>query len=315
MDIFKELKRVENTDCLKGCNQEKRGEIAENDICKKVESAIDQLPVRCVGEWAFQKIYLLAYYFGIFSQAMKNKWPGGINYIEICSGPGRCINRENGEEFNGTALAIIEHATYTNIWKAFFFDADCDVVDSLNSRILSRNIKNAKAILGDYNNDREICNRLTNEIPKDSLNLIFIDPTDCGIPFQLIRSLKTTVPNVDLIINVASKTDFNRNIKSALLDQKKYKISISKYSRFLDGDRFFKDKENIKLASLGKSQELRSRFREIYKINLEKLGFQHFNYTPVNGFYDLLFATGHEIGLEFWLKAKAIGFNGQRTLF
>jgi hypothetical protein len=44
-----------------------------------------------------QKIFHLIQYFGIFTIGMKSKWQGNINYIEICSGPGRCVNRENGE--------------------------------------------------------------------------------------------------------------------------------------------------------------------------------------------------------------------------
>jgi hypothetical protein len=40
-------------------------------------SELDQLPVRCVGKWAYEKIYRLVQYFGIFANGMKNKWEGG----------------------------------------------------------------------------------------------------------------------------------------------------------------------------------------------------------------------------------------------
>ncbi len=39
----------------------------------------------------------LAQYFGVFAGGMWKRW-AGLNYIEICSGPGRCVSRETGEE-------------------------------------------------------------------------------------------------------------------------------------------------------------------------------------------------------------------------
>ena len=315
MNLGEVLKIIPNPFCLKGCNKEERGENTENDLCLEALSVDDRLPIRCVGEWAFQKIYLLVQYFGIFSKGMKNKWRGKLNYIEICSGPGRCINRKFGDEFNGTALAIIEHPAFSILQKALFFDADNNVVNILNERIKTRDVKNAKAIQGDYYNDSDICKKIGKEIRQDSLNLVFIDPTDCSIPFQLVKSIKKILPMTDLIITLASMTDFNRNVGNALLNPNTYSKSIDKYSRFLDNPDFFTDFENIDFATQGNFKELRKKFRTIYTGNLKELGYQYFDFTSVNGFYDILFATEHEKGLEFWRKATSIRFNGQRNLF
>lgn len=215
------LKIISNPNCIKGCNKQERGEITENDLCIEALSVVDQLPIRCVGEWAIEKIYKLVQYFGIFS-GMKNKWGGNLNYIEICSGPGRCINRKYGEEFNGTALAIIDHPSFINLRKAIFFDSNEKVVKILNKRLESRGVKNAIAIQGDYNNDSDICKKIEKEIRPDGLNLILIDPTDCSIPFQLVKSINMILPISDLIINIASMTDFNRNVANALLNPVAY---------------------------------------------------------------------------------------------
>ena len=284
MNLDEYLKIVPNPFCLKGCNKEDRGEITENDLCLEALSVVDQLPIRCVGEWAIEKIYKLVQYFGIFS-GMKNKWGGKLNYIEICSGPGRCINRKFGEEFNGTALAIIDHPSFSNLQKALFFDANKRVVSILNERIEARGVKNAKAIQGDYNNDSDICKKIGKEIRPDSLNLVLIDPTDCSIPFQLVKSIKKLLPMTDLIINLASMTDFNRNVANALLNPIAYSKSINKYTRFLDNADFFTDHENIDFAKLGKFVELRKRFRIIYIRNLEKLGYKYFDFNSVKGYY------------------------------
>jgi three-Cys-motif partner protein len=315
MNLIENLKILQNPNCHKGCNQEKRDVITENELCNDTVSVVDQLPVRCVGEWAIHKIYMLVQYFGIFSQGMKKKWEGKLNYIEICSGPGRCINRKMGDEFNGTALAIIEHPAFHNLGKALFFDANENVVTALNQRIELRLVKNAKAIQGDYFDDSDICEKIGQEINPNGLNLVFIDPTDCSVPFQLVKSVKRMLSNTDLIINLASMTDFNRNVGNALLNPDKYPTVIGKYNRFLDHAGFFTDIENIEFAKQKNFPELRRKFRTTYTENLKKLGYQYFDFTSVHKFYDILFATGHEKGLEFWEKAQKIGYDGQRKLF
>jgi len=133
MSIRYDLNYSYNNDCLKECNKKTRKQVTENDLCDLTKSVNDYLPIRCVGEWGMEKIYLLIQYFGIFATAMKDKWPS-INYIEICSGPGRCINRNRGTEFDGTALSIIRHDAFKYIDKALFFDFNDSVIETLNSR-------------------------------------------------------------------------------------------------------------------------------------------------------------------------------------
>ena len=71
---------------------------------------------------------------------MKNKW-NGLNYIEICSGSGRCILRETGEEIDGTSLSILQHPSYSWIKKSLFIDIQESVVEVLNTRILNLGIQ------------------------------------------------------------------------------------------------------------------------------------------------------------------------------
>jgi len=314
MDIYKELKSIPNPSCEKKCNKEKRESVAENDICEIAVSVIDGLPLRCVGDWSYEKISLLVKYFGAFSVAMKGKWTGGINYIEICSGPGRCIDRSKGNEFDGTSLAIAGHKYFPNLRKAIFFDADNKVIQTLNSRLQYRNIISAKVLYGDYYDVKNICNKLSIEIEKSSLNLVFIDPTDCSVPFDLISSLKATVPNMDLIINVASMTDFNRNVGNVMLQPDSYKKGKEKYSRFLGTDNFFEDQGNVAFAKSAKWEELRKRFREMYQSNLKKLGFKYFDIKIIHGYYDILFTSASETGYNLWKKTSLIGLDGQRKL-
>ncbi len=99
-----DLNEVSSLECQRCSNREERSVNSSNGLCTTALSVLDGLPVRCVGSWAFEKSYRLTQYFGIFCLGMHNKWPA-LNYVEICSGPGRCVFREDGQEVDGTALA------------------------------------------------------------------------------------------------------------------------------------------------------------------------------------------------------------------
>ena len=310
-----DFNEVFNTNCHKKCNKEKRHEITEENLCIETTSITDQLPVRCVGEWAFQKIFHLTQYFGIFSTSMKNKWEGNINYIEICSGVGRCINRTTGMEFNGTSICIVEHEAFKYLNKALFIDYNKIVVDTLNKRLEKRNVSNAKAIYGNYYEHSAICDSILKETQGKGLNLIFIDPTDCSVPFALLKGIKEKLQNVDFIVNFAIRTDVNRNIRNAILHPESHQIVRQKYISFLGSDSFFNNPEVLNFAHIGNNLELRRLFREEYINSLKQIGYNHFDIKPIENYYDLVFATTHQIGIDFWKKANAIGIDGQRSLF
>lgn len=305
-----DLNRCPNNDCSKKCTKEIRRVVAENDLCSLTVSKIDRLAVRCVGEWAEQKIYLLSQYFGIFATGMKNKW-SEINYIEICSGPGRCIRREVGEELDGTALTILKHKSFPILKNALFFDYDTTVVNVLNQRISKMNIMTAYAYVADYNQPDTICSVLRQRCSHDkSLNLILLDPTDCSVPFELLRQIKHTLKNVDILINVATGTDFSRNIPQAFADSKR----ASKYNKFVGNNEFFIDKNNQALCRQQRYGELRNAFREAYQRSLMSIGYSHFCTAKVEQYYTLLFAASNPKAAEFWRKATKTEYDGQRQL-
>lgn len=310
-----DLCSIQNNNCTRNCNKDKRKENTEDDLCTETVSVYDNLPVRCVGEWAIQKIYHLNQYFGIFTIGMKAKWEGNINYIEICSGPGRCIDRHSGDEFNGTPMCIVEHPACKHLNKALFFDYNQNVIDILNARIADREVSNAKALWGDYNDANEICKCILKETNCQGLNLVFIDPTDCSVPFSLIAALKKNLRNVDFIINFAIKTDVNRNIRSAILQHESHQTVLNKYKSFLGSDSFFNDPVVLEAARSGNHLELRVKFRQAYIDNLKRIGCTFFDFKQIENYYDLVFATSHEKGIEFWEKANSINYVGDRTLF
>lgn len=310
MPIRYQCSYINNPHCLGGCNSDDRHKIAESDVCSITKSIIDGLPIRCVGKWAEQKIYLLTQYFGIFAQGMSNKWKGKINYIEICSGPGKCVNRSARTEFDGTALSIINRPEFKYVNKALFFDINDLVTSTLNQRLKSLNAYNAKAYSGDYTKPETICSILRDQLSQDSLNLVVIDPTDCSVPFDLIVNLKRILPRMDLLINVAVGTDYNRNVRNTLLQPAQFSRTIQKYCTFLGDANFYS-----KIHTNDSDKDLRLAFLSSYEKSLRSLGFVFFANKAVLNYYHILFVSQSQRGLEFWNKATKYDYIGQGSLF
>ncbi len=305
------LREVGNKPC-KRCGSLKRKEVVEGGLCSEVVSQLDGLKVRCVGGWAYDKIYWLVRYFDIFAQGMKSKWEG-LNYIEICSGPGRCVIRDDGREIDGTALAIINRPIFVLLRKALFIDNSEPVIDILTKRIGALNASNkASATLGDYTDPNSVATLLST-LPTGCLNLCFIDPTHCDVPFKTIENIVKTLRKVDFIINVALGTDLTRNAPSAILDPS-FAKARRKYGSFLGNESFF-DRDDVRAwATQGKHEDLRRVFVEEYRQRLKRLGFGYTDARPVKHYYHLLFASGNPKGLEFWTKACEIGPDNQREM-
>ncbi|MFA5814730.1 MAG: three-Cys-motif partner protein TcmP [Bacteroidales bacterium] len=303
-----------NVECIGKCNKKEREEITEDSICRKAKSGFDSLPVRCVGEWATTKIHFLTRYLDIFAKGMADKWQGNINYIEICSGPGICIDRSNRRELLGTALSIAQLPSFNKLFKAVFIDYDENVVDTLNSRFdLYGKQDKAVAITGDYNHPDELLELIRNQISPKGLSLIFFDPTDCSVPFETIATLKKGLHDCDLIINVFYGLDPRRWLSLAY--DKPDGSVYRKYCRFLGSDTFLNDPDIQRLHQASMHGEVHKQFIDFYKQQLRTIGFIHFAHEPIRKYYDMLFASAHEKGIEFWTKVTKIEDTGQKRLF
>ena len=307
-----DLHPIKHTTCRKCGAILRRDHMAEG-VCNKVVSEVDGGAVRCVGRWAFEKIHFLTRYFGIFGAGMHKAWQGNVHYIEVCSGPGRCINRSTAEEIDGTALAVMHHDAYQRYRSVTFLDKSPLVVTALNNRIkaLGQNGK-ALAIQANYTNPEGLVQICQQRTPR-GLVLIFLDPTDCSVPMKTVRLLSRSLEKVDFIINVATGTDANRNLKKAF--DKPDSPSRKKYKQFLGSDNFFTDRDNVVLAENNQHAHLRAQFRAAYKSALTAEGYMYFDYVIVRHYYDLLFASKHPTGLKLWQQAQRIGPDQQATLF
>ncbi|MCK9225526.1 MAG: three-Cys-motif partner protein TcmP [Candidatus Muirbacterium halophilum] len=302
----------------KECKGENKKRIfrSENGLCQKFISKIDNLPLRCVGDWAEDKNYYLERYFSIFSNSMKNKW-SKLNYIEICSGPGKSIYRKNLTESEGTAIRMLSNENIKFIKKAIFIDYDEEVVSILNKRIKNLDLQNkAKAVVCDFNDFEKINKILIENDVIGGLKFVFIDPTDCGTKFELIKYLKQKLEKVDFLLNVPYGTDLNRNLLETLKHDN-YK-SRKKYCDFIGEPDFF-DKEDVKefmTINNDKNSRLTEKYINYLKKNLDNIGLPYYDDSvAVKHYYKLFFITGNEIGLNFWKKISKKGPDGQQKLF
>lgn len=304
------LRARNNPACRKCLNRDERKEFLEQDLCRLALSVLDEMSLRCVGDWAYDKIFRLSQYFGTFVQGMHKRWRG-LTYIEICSGPGRCLIRETAEEIDGTSLAIINNPRSGYLGSALFIDINPEAIAILNERIkVVGAYDKARAVIGDYTDAKGIIS-LLQELPADRLNLVFIDPTECDVPFSTVEAIITSLENVDLLINVSIGTDISRNIGRVVLESS-FAKAREKYESFLGDKGFFVRPDVIHAAELGQADELRKLFAEAYKSKLFELGYVYSDARAVKHYYYLLFASRNTRGLDFWNRSCSYDPQGQR---
>lgn len=305
-----DIRQREFPECKECKNKEERERNSSDGICY-IKSGLDGLPLRCVGEWANEKIYYLVQYFSIFSRGMKYKWAGKLRYIELCSGPGRCSTRD-GKEQDGTALAVLNHSDYENLADAIFIDYNQEAVDTLNQRIQNLAISNARAYLGDYNNPQSILAAMHSR-RFDGLTLCLVDPTDCSVPFDTIQAIyNESNQKCDFIISFFRKTDFHRNCVEATKNPS-FQEARKKYQRFLGNPAFFARPDVREAAEYGLRDRISDLFQQDYAEGLKRIGLIYQDTVSVDNIYNLLFATSHARGLDFWGKARKYAPGGQKT--
>lgn len=315
-------KRVEN--CQQCSNDEERKTHQDEDgYCRTVQVS-DGLGARCVGEWGEDKVTFLSTYVDITGTGLKKTW-SHYYYIEICSGPGLCVDRGTGKEFIGTAIASLLTEGAKEYSKLFFFDLNPRTVKYLRERIerhkaIPREVKEKTVVeIGDYTKPESITNVLQRHIPpKDKgLNVIFVDPTDLSVPFALYNQLIGFGNRSDFIINFAFNTDLKRNIVKAF-ENKEYP-SYKKYHNVLGASSFFKNENNILLAKEGNHDALTEKFEKSFLKSFANQGYTDPKPVRIRSYYKLIFLSTHPQGAKFWniaiRKTAAERESGQLTLF
>ena len=98
---------------------------------QELAKASDGLLALSVAEHAREKEFALKNITGIFTQAMKNKWPGRLYYVDLFCGPGRCVIRHSDAETEGSPLIAVE-APFNHY---YFADVDDPSIGVLRKRV------------------------------------------------------------------------------------------------------------------------------------------------------------------------------------
>lgn len=291
---------------MKKCNFYKGGKCINNKdgICQKYKSKYDNLTLHCSGYWSEVKIDHLKYYAAMFSTGMKNKWPN-LFYIDLFSGPGRCIIREGLKEIDGTPIEIIN--LKDKFKKYFLIDKNPICINDLKKRV-------GKKVNVEYYNDdcNVVLEDIIESIPDNSLSLAIIDPD--SLQFHLSSYEQLSKRKVDLIINYPIGP-IERGIFSVL--RKKAGSNVL--------DKFHPGWKNIvSRRKWGNSKEanIRNLIKD-YINRIEKLGYYSsplmvpFKNIKNTTMYYLILFSKNKKGIEFWRK-KTKAFKDkkpQKSLF
>lgn len=249
----------------------------------------DGLPIRDSGPWIKTKHKLLAYYAKLFATGMKNSWRSRV-YLELFSGPGKCLIRTSGEEALGSPLKVIDH----EFTKFIFTERSVPLAEALAARLESHdNSHLAEIWCGDCADAIQQIH-----IPSGSLTLAFIDPTGIGhAPFSLIEKLLQKT-RCDILINIQHGMGIKMNIHQYTEDVDEQ----SALTKFLGND-------NWKQLPRNDAREFFRGVLDLYKQQLRALGFADPSREVLIAnqqgcpLYLLLFASKHPRGKEFWDKS------------
>jgi len=227
----------------------------------------------------------------MFATGMKFKWQSRV-YLELFSGPGRCVVRDTGKEELGSPLKVIGH----EFTKFIFTELSVPAAEALATRLEPhRNSQLAEIWCGDC---AEAVERI--RIPAGSLTFAFIDPTGIGhAPFALIETLHRKT-RCDLLINIQHGMGIKMNIHQYTPDVDEQ----SALTRFL-GNESWK-----RLPQHNPSDFFRG-VLDLYKQQLDRLGFVFTGREVLisnrkgAGLYLLLFASKHPRGHEFWEETRS----------
>jgi three-Cys-motif partner protein len=285
----------------------------------------DGLPARESGEWVKEKLFYVQRYIDIFETAMRQKpWRRRI-YIDLFSGPGKCIIRGTNEYLLGSPLLALK--TQYPFTDYYFGDLESQNIDCLIERSRGSTVPQnyIHTLVGD-------ANQRVKEVVKDieqsdkpylqqvgpCLNLAFLDPQGLELEWMTVETLGK-MKTMDLIIHY-SQSGLTRNLE-----------------RYYDSadeniiDRFFGDMtwRRVYQDALSKRETVgvHRKLIDYYKEKLGRLGYKVVNdqkYTVTEPLirntenhaplYRLIFASKHPLGNKIWHEVTKKDFYGQRNL-
>ncbi len=159
--------------------------------------ASDGLPALSVAGHSREKQFQLRSIADIFARAMKGKWDDGIYYVDLFSGPGKCILRDSGEEIAGSPLVASE-MPFDHFYLA---DSNSVFLDALKGRLSGAGLPedNFHFYVGEAD---DVVGDILMDLPpaRSSLGFAFLDPWAWDFSFRSLERL-TQGRRMDVLVN------------------------------------------------------------------------------------------------------------------
>lgn len=276
-----------------------------DDACRLVQ-ADDQLPIREVGSWSEDKLFLWHKYVQLTTSAMGRRWRSGLAYADLFAGPGVCRIREKSRRVPGSPL--IAALAPIPFQKLVFVESDEAAAEALGARLARTEVaRRCNVLRGDCN---EMIDDVVALLPPDALTLAFIDPEGLDVAWKTIEKLASH-GKVDMLNLFADAYDALRNLQP-LLEGRDLRLDQ------MMGDSDWKDR--ARSLPNWHPNNLREFFsKEFIQRLKDRLGYRAADTKIIEGpsgpLYRLIYVSKHERGVEFWRKVDYRDRGGQASLF
>jgi len=303
-----EVRKAVNLACKKKCFQSGRSWADKNKICTAVNSCIDQLPLRCIEDWEYERIYYFLHYYDLLYDSLSDSTK--INVIAYSNDPGRNIIHSKGLEIDGPALSILHRNDTEKLGHTFYMCRRSELTEILNERIKMTGLEHKCSGLEIFFNNPDQMETLAESIGKRDATIIYIDSPKLEINFDTIASIKEQLPNLDLFINIPIATDLLPNLRNAVINPAFINDRL-RFMHFLGDKSFFTDEKVFNMAYEGDLDRVNEIYLEKYIQKLKLMGFEFFDQLKLKQYNLLYYATSSKERYEYWLDCLGIEPNGQ----
>ncbi len=282
----------------------------------------DNYPVQCVGAWAEDKYYFLERYLNASREARRKfSDQGNAVFIDLFSGPGRCMIREKKEEITSGGFRAMElnEAPFNEY---IFCDIDERNTEAFRHR--SQQKQNCIFYTGDSNKTIE---SIVNYLKKKDYryHCAYVDPfAPENLNFNTLKTL-AQFKRMDMLIHfpigsIHRNLDNWMNKTNTILDT--FLGTDTWRERIEDARKNAKRNDYYVLIDVFKEQlksigypEEGLKLQESERGFLEQLSTVSIKNSRNVNLYVLILASKHELGQKIWNSIIKIDPRGQRSLF
>jgi three-Cys-motif partner protein len=166
----------------------------------------DELDLPERGSYTEDKYDFIRLYCALFSSGMRYKWKGKRVYIDLYAGSGKCRIKGTNKVLLGSPLIALSMDVPFD--RYIFCESDQTKMSALKQRVERlHSLSEIHWVPRDCNGSVEQISAL---IDRDNLVLCLVDPNDCDIHQDTLKTLSQTARGVDFLCLLATGMDAKR---------------------------------------------------------------------------------------------------------